>query len=98
MSLDWLHLSDLVPYKTKLSGDANQVSKFSVGYLESEQMASSRAWGPGRKPFEGALKEQGVAWAPPGGKKMGLERELKAPDGNKSISLFVQSQPGIEYP
>ena len=97
MSLDWLHLSDLVPYKTKLSGDANQVSKFSVGYLESEQMASSRAWGPGRKPFEGALKEQGVAWAP-GGKKMGLERELKAPDGNKSISLFVQSQPGIEYP
>lgn len=60
-------------------------------------MASSRAWGPGRKPFEGALKEQGVAWAPEG-KKMGLERELKAPDGNKSISLFVQSQPGIEHP
>lgn len=29
---------------------------------------------------------------------MGLERELKAPDGNKSISFFVQNQLGIEHP
>ena len=29
---------------------------------------------------------------------MGPERELKAPGDNKSILLFVQSQPGIEHP
>lgn len=47
--------------------------------------------------LKGTLKEQRVAWDP-GGRKMGLERELKAPDGNKSISFFVQSQLGIEHP
>ena len=76
MPLDWLHLSDLIPYKTKLSGDAKQVSKFSVGYLGSEQMASSRVWGTGRNPFEGGTKRAGGSmgsWRQENGPRKGAE-------------------------
>lgn len=41
-------------------------------------MASSRAWGPGRKPLKGTLKEQRVAWDP-GGRKWALKGAMKAP-------------------